>query len=134
MTAVVIILDLIGQKSVLLMHWFSTFLSSRHTNFFKKFGGTSKCNNIFKIFKNCFPACYFSYINIWWKHICKINRQDTNLSVAAYRLRTTVIMCLRSFIIDNQMFTNDVFVQQTLLQKINHCHKIPFISRKQNTL
>ncbi len=24
-------------------HWFSTFFSSRHTNFVQKFGGTPKC-------------------------------------------------------------------------------------------
>jgi hypothetical protein len=35
-----------------LYQWFSTFLTLRHTNFIKKFGGTPKCNKRTKMMKN----------------------------------------------------------------------------------
>ncbi len=78
-----------------LEQWFSTFLSSRHTNFVKKFGGTPKCNKRTKNINNNDIFCVLCQIFTIWRHT-QMNL-TAHLCIAAHRLRNTALECFLQF-------------------------------------
>ncbi len=91
------------MQIVALQLWFSTFLSSRHTNFVQKFGGTPKCNKRTKIKKiMTFTAYYVRYLRFggtprWiWRHTCA--SRHTGWETLLYRVGIEPHKLQKSFI------------------------------------